>query len=84
MISENSKLVQGYNGSQEGLELANTPQNALNLWTTYKLPLDLSVSYGVRYVDEVKIYRGQSTVLTCLGQTTVPDYVVHDAMVSTI
>ncbi|WP_341962439.1 TonB-dependent receptor [Pseudomonas sp. RC10] len=57
-------------------------QNALNLWTTYKLPLDLSVSYGVRYVDEVKICRGQGAALTRNGETTVPDYVVHDAMVS--
>jgi len=81
-IHENSKLTKAYNGSEQGLELANTPQNAVNLWTTYKLPRDVSVSYGVRYVDEVKIYRGQGAVLTRSGQTTVPDYVVHDAMVS--
>jgi len=81
-IHENSKLVKGYNGSEQGLELANTPENAFNVWSTYKLPHDVSLSYGVQYVDEVKIYRGAGAVLTRAGETTVPSHVVHDAMVS--
>lgn len=81
-IHENSKLIKAYNGSEQGLQLANTPQNAFNVWTTYKLPYDIAASYGVQYVDDVKIYKGQGSVLTSAGQTTVPSHVVHDAMVS--
>ncbi|KAF1052950.1 MAG: putative TonB-dependent receptor BfrD [Stenotrophomonas maltophilia] len=81
-VHQNSKLIKPYNGSEEGLQLANTPQNAFNLWSTWQLPHDLALSYGVRYVDEVKIYPGLGSTITRAGQTTVPDYVVHDAMLS--
>jgi len=81
-VHQNSKLIKAYNGSDQGVQLPNTPQNALSLWSTWRLPEDLALSYGVRYVDDVKIYPGQGSTQTRAGQTTVPGYVVHDAMLS--
>lgn len=81
-VHQNSKLIKPYNGSDKGVQLANTPQNALSLWSTWLLPDDLALSYGVRYVDDVKIYPGLGSTLTRAGQSSVPGYVVHDAMLS--
>jgi len=35
-----------------GKELVNTPRNSFNLWTTYRLPMSLSLGGGARFVGK--------------------------------
>jgi catecholate siderophore receptor len=62
--------------SQQGNQLARTPENSFNLWANYKPTAKLSMGVGYEYVDE----RYNST--SSGGRETAPDYSVVDAMVS--
>ena len=38
---------------ETGSDLALTPEKSYNLWTTYRLPIGLTVGGGVQYVDNI-------------------------------
>jgi catecholate siderophore receptor len=68
---ESKYLVSGTAG-QAGTELANTPKNSANLWTTYAFPSEVEAGIGARYVDR-RFLR---------GTTYVPGYRTYDAELS--
>lgn len=57
-----------------GNAMANTPEHSFNLWSTYKLPHDITVGAGVQYVGE--------RYLSDANTGTLDDYLLFDAMVS--
>ncbi|HEX4097044.1 MAG TPA: TonB-dependent receptor, partial [Caulobacteraceae bacterium] len=67
------KTVTG--GPALGSPLFNVPKNALALWTTYQLPMRISVGGGLNYVDR------RYASLTTTPFTSVPGYTAFDAMV---
>lgn len=73
--------VDGQEGWDKGITLPNTPRNMANLWTTYQLPLNITVSYGIRYVDERAIPPTRGTSMSKNSAIKVPSYSVHDAAV---
>ncbi|HEY9448411.1 MAG TPA: TonB-dependent siderophore receptor [Gemmatimonadaceae bacterium] len=64
-----SKYLASGTTEQVGTELANVPEHAANIWTTYRLPWHLEVGGGVRFVDR-RLLR---------GTTYVPSYHTIDA-----
>lgn len=59
---------------ETGSDLALTPEKSYNLWTTYRLPIGLTVGGGVQYVDN--IYRNATNT------TEAPSYTLVDLIVS--
>ncbi len=59
---------------ETGSDLALTPEKAYNLWTTYRLPIGLTVGGGVQYVDNV--YRNATNT------TEAPSYTLVDLIAS--
>ncbi|TDU30996.1 catecholate siderophore receptor [Panacagrimonas perspica] len=91
-VKDGARFVQA-NGDvlspQDGVAINFSPKNFVNLWTTYKLPIPLTVGGGIRYVDS----QGRTTALrtaTAGGDGTitaanagilkVEDYTVIDLM----
>lgn len=74
--------VEGREGWDDGITLPNTPRNSASLWTSYELPYDITVSYGVRYVGERSIPGGRGTSMSNSSKTVVPSYSVHDAAIA--
>ena len=52
-----------------------------NLWTTYQLPLNIAISYGIRYVDERAIPPTRGVNMAKNTAIKVPSYSVHDTAV---
>jgi catecholate siderophore receptor len=61
------------NAANNGRRLTLTPEVSGNLWTTVRLPHDIRVGGGVRYVDSVFV-NAANTIL-------VPKYAVADALI---
>ena len=59
-----------------GNPLTQTPDHALNLWTTYDLPYDVQVGYGLTYQGRIYLNNGPGPLYTA------PGYWVNNAMVS--
>ncbi|MDE1166013.1 MAG: TonB-dependent siderophore receptor [Pseudomonas sp.] len=55
-----------------GQALGNTPPRSFNVWTTYQLPGDFTLGYGMRHVSERNVTSQDSAKLAA--------YWVHDAM----
>ena len=72
-----SEYTQSLNTLEQGQELTLVPDFSGNLWTTYVLPFGLTIGAGVQYVGEVVRSR-----TVALGEITVDDYVLVDAMAS--
>jgi catecholate siderophore receptor len=72
-----SEFEQSANSLEQGQELLLVPDLSFNVWTTYALPLGITVGAGVQYTDEYV-----RTRTAALGEITVPDYTLIDAMVS--
>lgn len=47
-----SNIEKSNNPVEVGNELSNTPQNTINLWSTYQLPFKFEIGAGAQYVDE--------------------------------
>jgi catecholate siderophore receptor len=47
-----SKIVSGPPSSFPGNKLPNTPNQTFNLWTTYELPIHLTLGGGVNFIDK--------------------------------
>lgn len=73
--------IEGQKNWQDGITLPNTPRNMANLWTTYQLPLNIAISYGIRYVDERAIPPTRGDRMAKNSAIKVPSYSVHDAAV---
>lgn len=74
-----SEIKRGSEANQGGI-LQWTPRHTLTLWSTYRLPIGLTVGGGARYIDTV---RSSSTVVSAApltGVVEVPSYTVFDAM----
>lgn len=70
----------GGTGPTDGGVIQWTPKNTFTLWSSYRLPVGLTLGGGVRYVDTVR--RSSSTLATeaNTNMLKVPDYWVFDAM----
>lgn len=66
----------GRNTPIAGNPLTQTPDHAFNLWTTYNLPHDFQVGYGVAYQGEIYLNNGAAPLFKA------PGYWVHKAMVA--
>ena len=75
-----AKIQEG-SATSTGAAVRFSPKVAATLWTTYKLPMGLTLGGGVRYVDT----QARSTSNVVLTSTSffpkVPAYTVFDAMV---
>ncbi|MDR2877110.1 MAG: TonB-dependent siderophore receptor [Chromatiales bacterium] len=60
--------------SEVNNSLALTPETSYNLWTTYRLPFNLTIGGGVQYMDAV--YRNTTNI------TRAPSYTVTSLMAS--
>jgi catecholate siderophore receptor len=60
------------NSATNGLRLTLTPQRSGSVWTTYALPVKLTIGGGVRFTDEVFINAANTIRL--------PGYRIVDAM----
>ncbi|MCW5559763.1 MAG: TonB-dependent receptor, partial [Verrucomicrobiae bacterium] len=67
-----SEVVKSGTASEVGNDLANVPKNSLSLWTTYRLPLDITAGFGSQFVGA----RYNSTANT----RQAPDYWLFNAM----
>ncbi len=63
---------------QKGDPLPNTPKQSLSAWSTYTLPLGLTIGYGVTYQGAYTFNRAAATA----GLNYTPSYWVHRAMAS--
>ena len=65
----------GNNQPIAGNPLTQTPDHAFSLWTTYQLPYNLQVGYGLTYQGRIYLNNGAAPLFTA------PGYWVHKAMV---
>jgi catecholate siderophore receptor len=69
-----SRIDASANAAEEGMNLALTPENTFNVWTTYALPRGVTVGGGVQYMDAV--FRNTTST------TVVPSYWLANALAS--
>jgi catecholate siderophore receptor len=82
LASIDTEIVQGARTSttQNGAQVRYSPKLTATLWTTYKLPMGLTIGGGARYVDT------QARSTTNVGATgtsffpEIPSYTVFDAL----
>lgn len=68
-----SRIEESATPGETGGDLALTPKKSYNLWTTYRLPVGLTLGGGVQYVDNV--YRNATNT------TEAPSYTLVDLIV---
>ncbi len=68
-----SEVRDSGNATELGSALARTPEHTFNVWTTYEMPIGLTVGGGVQYMDEVD--RSTTT-----QNQMVDSYVIWNAM----
>jgi catecholate siderophore receptor len=69
-----SRIDASANAAEEGMNLALTPENTFNLWTSFALPGEVMVGGGVQYMDAV--FRNTTST------TVVPSYWLVNALAS--
>ena len=69
-----SEYERSRNPLEQGQELLVTPEVSFSAWTTYALPVGLTIGAGVQYTDDVLGRRTASAIIT------TPDYWLLDAM----
>jgi catecholate siderophore receptor len=69
-----SRIDASANAAEEGMNLALTPENTLNLWTSFALPWEVTVGGGIQYMDAV--FRNTTST------TVVPSYWLVNGLVS--
>jgi catecholate siderophore receptor len=72
-----SEYSSSANTLEQGRELLLVPDLSLNVWSTYVLPLGLTVGLGAQYTDDIVRTRSDT-----LGEVTIPGYWLIDAMAS--
>jgi catecholate siderophore receptor len=70
----NSDIGASANAAEEGQNMTLTPENTLSIWTTYRLPLNVTAGGGVQFMDSV--FRNT------LNTQEVPSYWVASSLVS--
>lgn len=72
--------------TQSGAGIPFSPELTATLWSTYKLPYNLTVGGGLRYIDEsirtTNNNTGTTTIANTAGLFKAPDYTVFDAMLA--
>lgn len=80
IASTDSKILEGSSATQTNAQIRYSPKLTATLWTTYKLPMGLTIGGGARYVDT----QMRSTTNVAATATTffpeVPSYTVFDAL----
>jgi len=69
-----SRIDASANAAEEGMNLALTPENTFNLWTSFALPWEVTVGGGVQYMDAV--FRNTTSA------TVVPSYWLVNGLAS--
>ena len=69
-----SEYERSRNPLEQGQELLVTPEVSFSAWTTYALPVGLTIGAGVQYTDDVLGRRTADVIIT------TPDYWLLDAM----
>lgn len=77
----NSKILEGTTGNT-GAVLRWTPKNSAALWTSYRLPMGLTVGTGLRYLSTQLRSTSNTQITTASFFPQVPSYVLWDAMAS--
>ncbi len=80
IISGSTSSGTGGSAATQGGTIQWSPKVAFTSWTTYKLPMGVTLGGGARYIDSVK--RSSNTSLNASNATLLeaPDYWVVDAM----
>ena len=73
LLGRTTKSVTG--GPPVGSPIFNAPQNSVALWSTYQLPHNVQIGGGLNYLSR------RYASISAATYTSVPDYVVLDAMV---
>ena len=68
------------NAGQVGNSLAWSPEVSFTSWTTYKLPMGLTLGGGARY--QKSVVRNSNPTSTITNLPSIPSYWVFDAMAS--
>ena len=80
IASTDSKILEGSSATQSNATIRYSPKLTATLWTTYKLPMGLTIGGGARYVDT----QMRSTTNVASTATSffpeVPSYTVFDAL----
>lgn len=71
----------GVNNATDGGPLQWTPRNAFTAWTTYRLPMGLTIGGGARYQDGVS-RSSAANPAAANGIIRSEDYLVFDAMLA--
>jgi catecholate siderophore receptor len=66
----------------QGLTLPLLPKESGNLWTTYRLPLGLTVGGGLQYVGETERLQATTAPTATTFSNRVPSYWIGSGMVS--
>jgi catecholate siderophore receptor len=66
--------------ANDGASLRYTPEVSGSLWTTYILPIGLTVGGGVQYSDSVSRSTANSVAITSPVLVNIPSYTVFNAM----
>jgi catecholate siderophore receptor len=69
-----SRIDASASAAEEGMNLALTPENTFNFWTSYALPWEVTVGGGAQYMDAV--FRNTTST------TVVPSYWLVNALAS--
>lgn len=81
LATMDAEVLEG-TATQSGAIIQWSPKLTGNIWTTYRLPIGLTIGGGVRYVDTQMRSTNNSIDLTTTNMGELPDYYVFDAMAS--
>ncbi|WP_311223108.1 MULTISPECIES: catecholate siderophore receptor Fiu [unclassified Acidovorax] len=74
-----AKILEG-TAAQNGAAIRYSPKLTATLWTTYKLPMGLTVGGGARYVDTQMRSTSNAAITAASFFPNIPSYTVFDAM----
>jgi catecholate siderophore receptor len=76
-----AKVTQG-TATQSGAVIQQTPETTFTLWSTYKLPMGLTIGGGTRFVDSLVRQVNNAPAANTNGVFGIEEYWVFDAMAS--
>ena len=79
-VTDGSIPSSGGPSTQTGAAINFSPKNSATLWTTYKLPIPLTLGGGMRYVDTQARQINNNPAGITTGIVEVESYMVIDAM----
>lgn len=79
----NSTILNGSPGLEIGQQLAYLPKRSMNLWTTYRLPINLTLGGGANYASG-HYFNNTGGFLYVSGATAQPKYVANAAAIQAL